>query len=255
VDSEGLNRTLVVDVAIDVAVVPGDEKLHVTQFVKFVSLDGVDWNDPVKKSKLYVGKAILDYTERARNYETFEPTKKENIDRVVWSAALHMADGNYIPITETLASLGSPIIVNNACASWHRLAETFTFGNARAYIGTLFSVLDSEAQAMIEKLLGPHFGKPLSVALWHAHNSIFNSNVRRPYLLVGCHFQRLRTTTSNAPLEILKKLNRAHASWQRRLRAADPTNDSLVRRMRDNVRYLKSEIDAMRERWFKADPR
>ncbi len=29
--------------------------------MSFVSLDGVDWNDPDKQKKLYVGRAILDY--------------------------------------------------------------------------------------------------------------------------------------------------------------------------------------------------
>ena len=66
VDSEGLKRILVVDIAIGLEVVPGDEKLHVTEFIRFVSLDGIDWNDPEKDSKLYVGRAILDYLERGK---------------------------------------------------------------------------------------------------------------------------------------------------------------------------------------------
>lgn len=49
-----------------------------------------------------------------------------------------MADGNYIVMPRSLADEGTPIIINNACLSWHRLAGTFTFANARAYIGTLF---------------------------------------------------------------------------------------------------------------------
>ena len=60
VDREGHHRTLVVDLAISIAVVPGSEKLDVMQYTRPVSLDGVDWNDPEKKKRLYVGTAILD---------------------------------------------------------------------------------------------------------------------------------------------------------------------------------------------------
>ena len=37
-----------------------------------------------------------------------------------------------------------PIILNNACSSWHRLAGDFIFGQARLYIGTLFEVMDAQ---------------------------------------------------------------------------------------------------------------
>ena len=49
-----------------------------------------------------------------------------------------MQDHNFIVLPPSWASEGTPIIINNACASWHRLAEMFKLGNARAYMGTLF---------------------------------------------------------------------------------------------------------------------
>lgn len=197
-DSEGLERTLVTDVAVGVEVIPGQDNVHVTKFERFVSLDGVDWNDPEKEGKLYVGKAMLDYVKHAEDGHPLEPTTKVPISRVAWSMALRMADHNYIAMPKPPASEGSPIVINNACASWHRLAANFVFGNARVYIGTLFSVLDPEAQAIVERLFGKYFGKPLSVALWRAHNDLFGDSVRRPYVMVGCHFQTLRTTRSNS---------------------------------------------------------
>ena len=89
------------------------------------------------------------------------PIKKESIGRVVWSSALRMFDGNFIAVPRSLAGYGSPIVLNNACASWHRLAETFMFGNARAYIGTLVGLTDTEAQEVATRLLDRHFGKRL----------------------------------------------------------------------------------------------
>ncbi len=249
VDSEGIERRLVVDLTIGVAVVPGDEKLDVTQFIKFVSLDGVDWNDPDKKKKLYVGTAMTDWV-KARQGKDLEPTRKETVKRVPGSSALKMADGNYLAIPRSLADHGSPIVVNNACASWHRLARTFTFGNARAYIGTLFGVSDVEAQDVVGRLLDRHFGKSLALALWHAQNEIYGKGVRRPYILVGVHTQRFRTTATDAPMLILGQLRRALQHWTKRLRETDPADDSKMRTMTDYVRFLKTEIERIHKRWI-----
>ncbi len=57
-DSEGYLRTLVVDIAVGIGRTNLKDLLNVTQFMRFISLDGVDWNNPVEKKKLYVGKAI-----------------------------------------------------------------------------------------------------------------------------------------------------------------------------------------------------
>src|SRR5215470_14684543 len=51
--------------------------LRVTQFIHFVSLDGVDWNDPDKEKKVYVGKAILDFVDRTKDISQRAPTGKK----------------------------------------------------------------------------------------------------------------------------------------------------------------------------------
>jgi len=90
------------------------------------------------------------------------------VERVRASMALRMADGNYIALPYALASNGSPIVINNACGSWHRLAETFMGSNARCYLGTLFSVLDPEAEEVVVRLFGPYLGMELATALARA---------------------------------------------------------------------------------------
>ena len=127
VDSEGIARTLVTDIAIGVQIVPGQDDLRVTQFERFVSLDGVDWNDPERHGKLYHGQAMRDFVRMKEEGAGLEPTRKEEIPRVPGSMALKMANHNYIALPQNLASAGSPIVINNACGSWHRLASTFMF--------------------------------------------------------------------------------------------------------------------------------
>jgi hypothetical protein len=96
-DSEGIDRILVVDIAIGVGQTNEANMLSVTQFIRFVSLDGVDWHDPEKDKKLYVGKAIHDYLKKIRSETNpLEPVKKDTVPRVVGSSALKLHDHNLI---------------------------------------------------------------------------------------------------------------------------------------------------------------
>jgi hypothetical protein len=180
-DSEGHDRELVVDIALGVGQTPDPAMLAVTEFLRFVSLDGVDWSDAVAKESLYVGTAINDYMDRMSRHE-LQPVKKETVPRVFGSAALKMHDGNLLLVTKPLADEGTPIVINNACVSWHSLAKTFTFCNARAYIGTLFPISPLEAQEVVIKLVEKHFAKPLPTALWSTLRDVYGTSNRRPYV-------------------------------------------------------------------------
>ena len=78
-DSEGIDRVLVVDIAIGVAQTDDYNMLKVTQFMRFVSLDGVDWNDPQRTEKLYVGNAILDFMDLTKDASNpiIKPVRKD----------------------------------------------------------------------------------------------------------------------------------------------------------------------------------
>jgi hypothetical protein len=178
-DSEGHDRELVVDIALGVRQTPDPSMLAVRQFFRFVSLDGVDWSDAVAKQSLYVGTAISDYMDRTSRHE-LQPVKKDTVPRVFGSQVLKMHDDNLILLPKSLADEGTPIVINNACVSWHRLAKSFTFSNARAYIGTLFPISPLEAQEVIIKLVEKHFAKPFPAALWSAQRDVYGTSHRRP---------------------------------------------------------------------------
>ena len=251
-DSEGVDRRLVVDVAIGVARTMQDDVLNVTQFTRFVSLDGVDWYDPDKSEKLNVGSAIRDYVSQV---DDLEPVETENIPRVVGSAALRMFGNNYIALPRPLAERGTPIIINNACGSWHRLAETFTFGNARAYFGTLFMVTTSEANEVVVRLLGKHFGKPLPVALWSAQREVYGNSVRRPYVMTGVYPQRLRVASRDMLQYIARRLSSALGAWRDQLRQADPSDNQKMTAIKEFVDFYERELTSFRSAWFKTQPR
>lgn len=251
-DSEGIKRKLVVDIAIGVARTDQDDLLNVTQFMRFVSLDGVDWHDPSKSDKVYVGSAVNDFMERTRSgsRDDLQPVKKETVPRVIGSAVLKMYDQNYISLPRPIADEGTPILINNACCSWHRLAQTYTFCNARAYIGTLFQVSTSEAHDVVVKLLGKRFGKPLPDALWSAQREVYGDSVRRPYIMTGVYPQRLRVSRHNVPQYIASRLSSALAAWQANLRTADSGDERKVKMIKESVEFYKRELAAFRERWL-----
>ena len=177
-DSEGLPRTLVVDLAVGFARTDDPEIFKVGQYMRFVSLDGVDWTDRAAKAKLYVGKAMTDFMDRERSRDTeLKPVKRDNVTRVVGSAAMKMSDSNLLFAQHTMAGVGTPIVINNACLSWHRLAGNMIYGGARAYVGTLFPVTSVEAAEVVTRVLDIHWNKPLPIALWGVQRTVVGASL------------------------------------------------------------------------------
>lgn len=242
-DSEGRPRKLVVDTAIHVASTSEEDMLEVMQFQNFVSLDDIDWNDKEKLKTLPVGTAIIDFTSKRHAF--LKPVHKKEINRVPNSAALQMHDGNLIIAPKAVADNLTPIILNNACVSWHRLASTFVFCSARAYIGTLFSVSGIEAEEMARKITKKYFGKPLAVALWHAQNEIYDSGVRRPYIMVGVHYQKLNSKYEDVRGYLVKRFARSLNYWNKQLEFAIQSNEDQILSLRDKVDFLKWELESI----------
>lgn len=249
-DSEGIQRTLVVDIAIGISNTDDPDMFEVMEYSRFVSLNGVDWSDPVAKEKLYVGTAIEDYANRDKDDPKWEPVKKEVISRVVGSAALAMADNNYIAMPRSLACEGSPIVTNNASVSWHELAGRFMFANARAYVSTLIPVADIEAEAIAKQLIDKHYGKPIAHAVWASQRNTYGkSSNRTPYIAMGVYPQRLRSSQEDVPARILHQLVTAINDWTQRLENTFG-DEKLTRNIQNVLSYYKREAAAFRKRWF-----
>jgi hypothetical protein len=248
-DSEGLQRTLVVDTAVGFAQTDDPNVLKVGQFYRFVSLDGVDWTDRAAKAKLYVGTAIQDFNDRLSNAnsEKFEPVAKETVDRVVGSSAMMMSDSNLIFAQHSIANMGTPIIINNACASWHRLANDMMFAGARAYVGTLFPVTSLEASAVAEQILDKHWGRPIAIAVWRAQRDVYGSNLRRPYVVAGVFPQRLRIDPIYFPQRIERSLASTLAGYIEMLARAETAGDTKrTMRIKDVIKIYERELHHFR---------
>ena len=245
-DSAGRDRRLVVDIALGIGRTADPNILQVMQFNRFHELDGVDWRDPDKTTKIEVGTAIRDWLDLSGGPNALEPVTKELIPRVLGSAVLQMSDNNYIAMPRALADHGSPIIFNNACASWHELSDRFMFAGARAYIGTLFPVTGAEAAEVAKHTIEHHNGQPLARALWNAQNSVYGcGGGRRPYVIVGVYPQRLRVALDDVPAYILRRLKASLASWDNTERwgEANPKQIEAIRNF-----YLR-EIAWFEKKW------
>lgn len=242
-DSEGIDRTLVVDIALGVGRTDEANMLSVTQFIRFIALDGVDWNDPEKKKSLYVGRAILDFIDKTRSTTgQLKPVKKDTVPRVVGSSALKMYDDNLIVLPRALADERTPIIINNACASWHRLASNFFVGGARAYVGTLFPVTTSEAQQVVIRLLEKHAHKPLPAAVWSAQREVYGDDLRRPYVATGVYPQRLLVKRQDVIGRMVARLSGTLAGWRKTLNGIDPAETEKIRTVRKSIAYYEREL-------------
>jgi hypothetical protein len=242
-DSEGIERVLVVDIAVGFGRTGDPDILGVTQFTRFVSLDGIDWLDPSKREKLHVGKAILDWIEQTRPGKgELKPTKRENIPRVFGSSVLKMYDSNFIAMPRSVGGNETPIILSNACVSWHRLAGNFMFGNARAYIGTLVSIGTSEAHDVVMRMLDKFHGKPLPEALWSAQKLVYGDGIRRPYIMSGVFTQRIRSKRHDVLRHLRRRLSIALASWEEMLSRTDGQNAQTIGQIEDLLTWYEREL-------------
>lgn len=243
-DIEGCDRTLVVEVTPGIGRSEDPDVFKVTEYIRFKSLDGVDLDDDEKKSNLYIGTAIRDWSNLYQS-KAIKPAKRETVARVQGSAVLRMHDNNMVLLQQYLACNGTPIVITNACSSWHQLALRLTFQNARAYIGTLFPVLAYEAHPVVISFLDRHYGKPLAEALWLAQNEAYDIGVRRPYVLSGVYPQKLRTSPEDKLERIHRLLLDGRNEWSELLHRYQSTNDQYgAREAQDIVRYYTREADA-----------
>jgi hypothetical protein len=155
-----------------------------------------------------------------------------------------MSDSNLLFAQHSMANMGTPIVINNACLSWHRLAANMMYAGARAYVGTLFPVLSSEASEVVTKVLEAHWGKPLPVAVWSAQRDVYGSDLRRPYVVAGVFSQRLRIDPIDYPERIKRHLGETLAGYKDMLASLEPSGDAnRIAALKDVIKIYEREYE------------
>lgn len=246
-DSEGIDRCLVIDEAVGFESDSISDRVLVERFSRFHQLDGIEWTDTAAKAKLYIGSAIdtwsaMEFLERNK-YRV----ASEEISRVMGSMGLQMSDRVWVPALHGFPPRCAPLVFNNACASWHRLSAMFMFAGARAYIGTLFSVWESEAHEMGKSFFHTEINTPLQKALWASQNRVYQGQDRRPYVMVGLPFFSIQRNRARSANYLLKYYANAISDYGR---SAEMTP---YRELRDNYLRYKEFLTTdsqMFENWM-----
>lgn len=212
-DDDGRQRTLVVDQTYSIGSDRVEDKLPVIEFTRFVSLDGVSWDDDAAKSALPVGTAItawskLDMLERAK-YVIAE----EDISRVAGSMAMMLHDGPWIFISHGFHPAAAPLVLSNCCWSWHEIGLRMKFAGARGYVGALFPVTDVEAQEVGRALFAGKPGEPTFKTLWRVQREVYGNSPRRPYAMLGLPSVYVPVNPVNSPAYLHDAYQKEIAYW------------------------------------------
>jgi len=245
-DEAGIDRKYVVDIALQFGRTDDPNMFKVGTFMKPVSIDGVDWADPDKESKVRPGFSLVEFMERTREpTHGLQPVKKESVDRVRSSAALKLYDSDLLHVPRSLACHGTPIVINNACASWHRLAKQYVFSDARAYLGTLFPILPYEAHEIAVKLFDRHYGKAIPHALWAGQRDVYGKTIRKAYVMMGVYPQTLGVRRHNVFERVATRMQTALRSFKN-MQTAPGMPEGGVRHATEAVAYYEQELRAVR---------
>lgn len=212
-DDDGRQRTLVVDQTYSIGYDRAEDKLPVTEFTRFVSLDGVNWDDDVAKSALPVGTAItawskLDMLDRAKHV-----IAEEDISRVASSMAMSLHDGPWLFISHSFHPAAAPLVLSNCCWSWHEIGLRMMFAGARGYVGSLFPVTDVEAQEVGRALFSGKLGEPTFKSLWRAQRQVYGNSPRRPYAVLGLPSVYVPVNSVNSPAYLRESYEKGIVQW------------------------------------------
>jgi len=240
-DADGRRRRLTVDRAFGFSWDAREQKFMVQFFHRFHALDGVDWRDNAAKAALPVGSAITSWISLGNAIDTEEHVvHKESIPRVSGSMALQMNDHVWIVMVQGFAPGCAPLILNNACSSWHELSQRLAFAGARGYVGALYPILDVEAQEIGTALFGKYIGHELPRALWLAQNQLYGEQGRRPYAMVGLPFTAIRPNMTDS-MEFVMEAYRSGVAQFKRL-AEDSPYEQVRANAKRNEQFLRDDF-------------
>lgn len=129
---DGKIHKLRYDEVLSIAPEPNSDMVKLDKFMRFISIDGIRWDDHKGKKKINVGDLLNRY------YECEYGSKSENkniirevitdVTSVKGCHVLKMYRSNYIPHFHQVGGHRHPIVFNNACSTWHELAIQYAIG-------------------------------------------------------------------------------------------------------------------------------
>lgn len=246
-DLEGKPRRLVLDRALSFSRDPAEESVRVTEYCRFHSLDGVSWRDKAGKEALPVGSAMQAW----RNLGGLEGRQEylvasEEVRRVTGSMGIQMYGEVMFFASHAMAAGSAPLFFNNSCWSWHELSVRATFAGARGYVGSLYPVLDPEAQEVARAFFAAETEVEAPLALWRAQQQVYGDGSRRPYVMVGLPYVSLPRNDADSISFLVESYRSSKIAWANMAR--NSPHEELRKNAARNAQFL-SEDEISFRRW------
>jgi hypothetical protein len=151
-DPDGSGHTMVVRKVTSISPVIGIDDFQVHRFVEPESIDGLPWLQENAPRSAGAARIFTHLSAAVRSGEATVTQTEEGIE-MRYCNCIRLGEENFFAPCDTFGSRWGPIVVNNSCNSIHHLSDHFILGGARAYVGTLFQVMDPLAEEFLSGLV------------------------------------------------------------------------------------------------------
>ncbi len=217
-DRDGQLHTVEYDEVVSFAPNPYEELIPVHAKRIWRKFDGLVWRSAELEAKGYAHYVFADMIKALNG----KPGKGQNrVPKAIVpdSCAIKCSDFIYQAMFEmTAGGHTHPIIFNNTCWSWSGISNSFLYGGARGYIGTLWAVNNNlavdAAKTFYEKLFSGTVLQAFQEML-NGTRGTLNENI---YMFWGLHFSTLapRGSSDKSKQNVLKRLLRSFYYWHDR---------------------------------------
>lgn len=245
----GITRRLAYESVHTFNLIPRNENVHVVEFKRFVSLDGIRWPNYSGEDTPELRSAFGFYISNMQSRDFGQIISRTPIDRIRGSGVFKMADFNYAPAMHECGGYSSPFVIANACSTWRETSDRFVAAGASVYIGTAQDISDAIARAVLPNFLRRICrGQTAGYALAESQKHFVSDLGYTPYLMAGLIYSTLPPEVPDR--ENARKVRAAMESRLNSYRSAltNPAEVAFQERNQLVINFFEDELSAFTNR-------
>lgn len=235
-------HTVEYDEVVGFEVIPGEPLIGVDSKYIWRKFDGFNWKSPELEAEGNPHHVFNDMVE-AVSAKDSKPASRVAKPVVPGSASIKCFNSVCQANFDALAGFHTrPVIFNNTCWSWSRIATDFLHGGARAYIGTLWKVGDNVASDAAVNFYAEVFNGTLLEASKQLHNATEGGTYEDIYSFWGLHFSTLKKGTGEdgTRKRITSALLESFHHWRKHL--ANVGSPAVKKNIDDRINWLTEQL-------------
>lgn len=249
--SDGKEHSITYDLVTSFAPEPGKDLVEVTEFTRWISLDGIDWSDSEGKDRIDTDYILKQYVEKRKgrkiDYDDSSIVEISEVSKIKYSDALQMSDFNFIPMPTELGGHRYPLVFNNACSSWRELAHRFAVAGACVYIGTSVPIQNPVAIDVVTTFTNlTTRGRTLGFALFDAQKSYISQLKYTPYLMHGYLFSKCLSFGSREENSkyCIQELTKSIKKWDQKSKSNEP--EEVIENSKRISEFLRNQLELLK---------